>query len=155
MKTKHITLIAILIALSIVGSFIQVPSPAGTVAFDSLPGYVAAGLFGPMVGGVVGSLGHILNAATKGFPLTVPSHLIIAVFMFMAMAVYGYFYNKNKITAIVLATVINGPISLIPFAFIVGKEFAISMIIPLTFASLMNILLSAVIIPQLKRVIHE
>lgn len=154
MKTKQITTIAVLIALSVVGSLLKVPSPAGTVAFDSLPGYVAAGLFGPFIGGIVGSVGHLINAGLNGFPLTVPSHLIIAVFMFLAMAAYGYFYKKNKTLAVVSATLINGPISLIPFAFIVGKEFAIAMIIPLTVASLANILLATLVVPYVKRAIN-
>lgn len=155
MKTKTLTLIAVLVALSVVGSFLVIPSPAGTVAFDSLPGYVAAGLFGPVVGGFVGAFGHILNGAVKAFPLTVPSHLIIAAFMFLAMSAYGYFHKRNKVVAIVTATLINGPVSLIPFAFIVGKEFAISMIIPLTLASLVNIVLATIVIPYIKRAINE
>lgn len=151
MKTKSLTLTAILLALSVVGSLIVIPSPAGTVAFDSLPGYVASGLFGPFIGGFIGGIGHLINGSLKGFPLTLPSHLIIAAFMFIAMMVYGVFYKKNKTVSVVLATLINGPLSLIPFAFIVGKGFAISMIIPLTIASLVNILLATVLIPQLKR----
>ncbi len=155
MNTRKITMIGVLIALSVVGSFLIVPSPAGTVAFDSLPGYVAAGLFGPIVGGIVGSLGHIINATTKSFALGVPAHLFIAVFMFLAMAAYGLSYKKNKVIAVVVATLINGPLSLIPFYFMVGPGFAIGMILPLTVASLANILLATIILPSVKKAINE
>jgi uncharacterized membrane protein len=155
MNTKKIAIIGVLIALSVVGSFLVVPSPAGTVAFVSLPGYVAAGLFGPIIGGIVGSLGHLINAGVKSFALGIPSHLIIAGFMFLAMAVYGFMYKKNKILAIVLATLVNGPLSLVPFYFMVGPGFAIGMIVPLTVASLANTLLATLIIPSLKKVTNE
>jgi len=152
MKTKTFTLISVLIALSVVGSFIQIPSPAGTVAFDSLPGYVAAGVFGPVVGGFVGTIGHLLNASLKGFPLTLPIHLLISCFMFLAMVAFGFFYKKNKTVAIVTATLINGPFSLVPFVFIIGPEFVVAMLIPLTVASFVNILIAAIIVPSLKRI---
>ncbi len=155
MNTKKITIVGVLIALCVVGSLISVPSPAGTVAFDSLPGYVAAGLFGPFIGGIVGSIGHLINAGLKSFALGVPSHLIIACFMFLAMAVYGILYRMNKVLAIVVATFINGPLSLVPFYFMVGPGFAIGMIIPLTVASLVNILLATIIIPSLKKSLNE
>lgn len=155
MNTKKLTIVGVLLALTVVGSFLTVPSPAGTVAFDSLPGYVAAGLFGPVIGGIVGSLGHLINAGMKSFALTIPAHLIIAAFMFMAMAAYGALYPKTKIGAVVAATLINGPLSLVPFIFIVSKEFAVMMLLPLTFASLVNILLATLVIPRLKKLLNE
>lgn len=151
MNTKTITIIGVLIALSFIGSLITVPSPAGTVAFDSLPGYVAAGLFGPFVGGMVGSVGHLVNSGVKSFPLTIPTHLIISAFMFLAMTVYGVLYKRSKSLAIILATLVNGPLSLVPFYFMIGKEWAIGMIIPLTVASLANIAVATLIIPVLKK----
>ena len=48
--------IAILVALSGAGAFIKIPSPTGTVALDSAPGYLAAAVFSPLEGGIVGAL---------------------------------------------------------------------------------------------------
>ncbi|MGI6424678.1 MAG: hypothetical protein ACOX2A_05490 [Tepidanaerobacteraceae bacterium] len=45
-KTNTFALMGMFIALSIVGAFIKIPSPTGTVALDSAPGYTAALLLG-------------------------------------------------------------------------------------------------------------
>ncbi|MEW5920747.1 MAG: ECF transporter S component [Bacillota bacterium] len=46
MNVKKLVITALLITMSAVGGFIKIPSPTGTVAFDSLPGYLAAALLG-------------------------------------------------------------------------------------------------------------
>lgn len=51
---KRIARVAILVALSAVGAFIKLPSPTGTVALDSAPGFVAAAAFGPGEGAKIG-----------------------------------------------------------------------------------------------------
>ena len=50
---KRIARVAILIALSGVGALIKIPSPTGTVALDSAPGYFTAVAFGPVEGMIV------------------------------------------------------------------------------------------------------
>src|SRR5688500_8718746 len=76
---KRVARIAILIALSGVGALIKIPSPTGTVALDSAPGYFTAAAFGPLEGGLVAGLGHLFTAATTGFPLGIPMHLLVGV----------------------------------------------------------------------------
>ncbi|MGA3406539.1 MAG: ECF transporter S component, partial [Candidatus Bathyarchaeia archaeon] len=48
--------------LSVVGSFIHLPGPVQTVAFDSAPGFFAALLYGPLDGAAVCGLGHLATA---------------------------------------------------------------------------------------------
>jgi len=70
--------ISTLVALSVVGSFIHLPSPIGTVAFDSWPGFFAALYFGPFDGAIVTGLGHVATSIVNGFPLGI-LHLPIAL----------------------------------------------------------------------------
>ena len=59
--------ISLLVALSVIGSMLKVPSPTGTVAFDSLPGYFGAIVIGPKEGAIIAAFGHLASAATAGF----------------------------------------------------------------------------------------
>src|SRR5665648_13939 len=70
--------LALFSALSVVGSFIKIPSPVGSLAFDSFPGFFVALFFGPAEGALVSGLGHLATAATSGFPLGI-LHIPIAV----------------------------------------------------------------------------
>lgn len=54
---KRVARMAIFTALSVVGAFIKIPSPIGTVAMDSCPGYFSALAWGYREGGIVIALG--------------------------------------------------------------------------------------------------
>ena len=157
MKTKKIVIIAMLIALCTVGAFIKIPSPVATVSFDSLPGFVAAGLLTPVIGGFVGAAGHLISGLINGFPLGIVSHLVIAATMFFTMLAFGYFFKKGtvltKVISIVVAVLINGPIGLIPFMFLINPGFFIIMVLPLCIAALVNVLLATFILPSLQRIL--
>lgn len=142
-NVKTLTLVAMLIALSAVGALIKI---FNTVAFDSMPGYFAALYLGSLYGAIVIALGHLLTAVTSGFPLGVLNHLYIA----LQMAVYAYlfrvFYKKfNVYVAIVLTTLLNGPLAALLFVPIFGWGFFIAWVFPLTIASFINISLAALI----------
>ena len=85
--------LAIFTALSAVGSLLKIPSPVGSLAFDSCPGFFVALLFGPLEGALVCGLGHLATAAVSGFPLGV-LHVPIAVGMALAGVCIG---SINKI----------------------------------------------------------
>jgi uncharacterized membrane protein len=80
--------ISVFSALSVVGSFIHLPGPVQTVAFDSAPGFFAALFFGPVDGAIVTGLGHLTSASINGFPLGV-LHLPIAAGLAGAGATIG------------------------------------------------------------------
>ncbi len=150
-NTRKLTVYAILIALSVVGSYIVIPSVGGTISFDSFSGYLASCFFSPVAGGGIGALGHLITAFIKGFPLGLPAHLIVALTMFIAVTVFGFLYKKGaRVLAVIIGTILNGPVSLLPFLFIVGKEFYLAMLLPLTLASLLNILIAVVLYERLK-----
>ena len=141
----RISLVSALIGLSVAGAMVKIPSPVGTVALDSFPGYLASLLLGYVEGCIVIAFGHIATAFTAGFPLGIPVHLTIAAGMAVCALTLRFFYRRNKIAGIVAATVVNGIALLyvVSVAFGYGMGFFISMIVPLTFASAVNVLIAA------------
>lgn len=94
-------------ALSVVGSFIHLPSPVPTVAFDSAPGFFAALYFGPLDGFCVLGLGHLATAIVNGFPLGI-LHLPIALGLAVAGAAVGKINKKwNVFPAVATGIAIN------------------------------------------------
>jgi len=164
MKTKKVVLSAFFIALCFIGANIKV---MGTIAFDSLPAFLAAIMLGPIYGAVVGALGHFLTAFTSGFPLTVPVHLITMVTMALTMAafsvVYKFFSKKNKsiaiILSIVVAVIVNGPISLLVLSPLLlpmmGKAGIIALLPALSGVSALNAIIAIVVYKFLPRSLKE
>lgn len=105
-----LAVIAVFVALSAVGSLVKIPSPLGTVAFDSAPGFFVGIAFGGVPGAIVALIGHLITAAMTGFPLTLPMHLIIAVGMGLcawAFGVLGRRGNVGLVIGFVVAAVLN------------------------------------------------
>ncbi|SCX80351.1 ECF transporter S component [Alkaliphilus peptidifermentans] len=153
---KKLVKIALLISLSAVGAHIKIQ---GSIAFDSLPGFFAALYMGPLVGGLIGLLGHLLSAITAGFPLTLPMHLFISLQMFFIVWIFGVLHKRINLTAaIIIGTLLNGPGAALlasGMAVILGLPFSgftmfLFLWIPLTIASALNVLLASFIYRQLK-----
>ena len=155
MKLRKMILFAVLIALSAVLAYVKIPiPPIATLAFDSLPGFVAAALINPIAGGIIGAIGHFFTALYSGFPLGILSHGIIMGTMFITMLVFGLLYrNGMKTLAAIAAVLLNGPLSLVPFIFILGWGVVAGMIIPLTIAAFVNVVLAMAIIPMVKKAV--
>ncbi|WOP18269.1 ECF transporter S component [Raineyella sp. LH-20] len=100
-SARKVAVMAIFIALSAVGSLVKLPSPLGTVALDSAPGFFAAVAFGGWVGFVVAAVGHLLTAALTGFPLTLPLHLLIAVGMGVCALVFSWLARRGTVGMVV------------------------------------------------------
>lgn len=146
-KTKMFTLMGLFIALSAVGAFIKVPSPTGTVALDSAPGFVAALLLGPGPGAFVAAMGHLLTSLFAGFPMTLPIHIIVALEMAVFAAIYGHMGKGNLVAAVIIVSLLNGVIA--PATFIpmpqFGLAFFTAMLVPLLVASAANVIVSALV----------
>ena len=145
--TKTLALMGMFIGLSAIGAAIKLPSPTGTVAFDSAPGFAAALILGPGYGALAAALGHLFTSLFSGFPMTIPLHLLVAVQMSVAAGVYGLLKQKSFVIAIIAAVLINGIGA--PACFILipgfGMGFFLGMVVPLLVASLANVLVSALI----------
>ncbi|HHV62617.1 MAG TPA: ECF transporter S component [Firmicutes bacterium] len=145
--------VAVFIALSAIGGFIKIPSPTGTVALDSMPGYLGALVCGSPEGAIIAALGHIFSAATVGFPMTLPIHLFVSIQMAAYAAAFGYVAMRLNIVAATVASVIlNGIIA--PALFIplpgFGMAFFTGMVLPLVIGSAINVILAAVLFGALK-----
>jgi uncharacterized membrane protein len=152
-NTKKLVLMAMFIALSFIGAYIKIPSPVGSIAFDSMAGYLAGLVFGGGLGGVVGFLGHILTSANTGFPLSLPVHLIVAFMMFISVYLYGLTYEKiNVFVAAFLGILVNGVVS--PLALLLFPQFGWPFFLGITpfllIASTLNVILSIVVYIPLK-----
>jgi|GEM_PF-156345 len=145
-KTVLIARIGIFVALSVIGAFLKLPSPTGTVALDSAAGYFSALAFGALPGGVIAALGHLVSAATAGFPLTLPIHGLIAVQMSIFAALFGFLAKRiNLPVAFIVATLLNGilaPLSMVP---LFGIGFFMAMVLPLLIGSAINVGLAGLV----------
>lgn len=141
MNVKKLVIAALFIALSFVGAQIKI---MGSIAFDSMAGFLGTLMLGPVFGAIIGAIGHFLTAATTGFYLTLPVHFIIMVDMAFTMIFFGLIYkalkNVSKLTAYIVsgvaAVVINGPVSLVMLIPMLGKGiFAMAPILSLAAAA--------------------
>lgn len=144
-KLKRIVLLSMFIALCFIGSVIKMPSPTGTVAFDSMPAFLAASLLGPGPGAAIGLLGHLMTASSAGFPLTLPIHLLIGFQMAAVCWIYGILFRKvNRYVAVLIGILFNGvgaPAMLILMPGF-GTAFFAAMVLPLSVGSFINIIVA-------------
>ncbi len=137
--------LAILVALSVVGAFVKLPSPTGTVALDSAPAFLAGAAFSPLQGSIVGIIGHLITSLTAGFPLGLPVHLLVAAEMGVFVWVFGYLYrNVNAWVAVVVGVLLNGVFGAAIMIFIGGPGMFAALVLPLTVGSAVNILVAEV-----------
>lgn len=144
--TYRLSLLAAFVALCVVGSFVKIPSPTGTVALDSLPGFFSALSLGYGEGALVAFLGHIFTSLNVGFPLGVFVHLLIALEMGGIALLFRFvFLRVGAFAAIATGTVANGilaPLSLTP---LFGWGFFLGIVPSLVVGSCINILLAVVL----------
>jgi uncharacterized membrane protein len=153
--SKQVARMAVLVALSGVGAFIKIPSPTGTVALDSAPGYLGALAFGSKEGALIAALGHLLSAGTVGFPLSLPLHLFVAAQMALFAAVFGYLQRRVGMgTAVVAASLLNGVGAPAIFALLpgFGPAFFGAMLLPLLVASTVNVVAAALLFKALRKI---
>ncbi|MEW6226784.1 MAG: ECF transporter S component [Bacillota bacterium] len=149
---RRVARMALFVALSAVGALIKIPSPTGTVALDSCPGYFSAISFGWLEGGIVAAVGHIFTAATTGFPLSVPIHILIAVEMAIFAAAFWWVNRRfGIIPAVIVATLLNGVVAAFVMVPIGGMGLALGLLAPLTVGSAINIIIAAVAYAIVKR----
>lgn len=151
MNAKKITLIALFIALSLIGAQIKL---VYSIALDAMPAFLAAAVLGPIPGALVGFLGHMLTAVTSGFPFTLPIHLIIGASMAVVCWIFGVGAGKLPRTLNVgLAIFLNGVAA--TFVSVLAMEWVglipqwqmmfMALIGPLLLASTVNVILAGVL----------
>lgn len=153
-KTAFLSRIAILLALSLVGSYLKFPSPIGSIALDSLAGYLGVIILGPGAGALILALGHLFSALGGGFVLG-PFHFLIALLMAFCGFIFSLLLKYNVFLAVVVTAFCNGVAAiaiLIPFF---GLGFFTALTLSLTAAAIVNLLLAVVISNFLKGKINN
>jgi riboflavin transporter len=154
-KTKNMVLLALFIAMSVVGGYIKIPNPVtSSIAFDSLPAYLGTLIFGGLPGAVIGLVGHLSSAAIGGFPLSLPIHILVAFQMFIIMIIFNFVAKKvNLLSAIVIGILLNGvgaPACLILIPGMGMPVFA-GAVVPLTITSIFNVVIAVLIYKPLRK----
>lgn len=153
---RRVARMATFIALSVVGAFIKIPSPTGTVAMDSCPGYFSALAWGYAEGGIVIALGHIATAASVGFPLGV-LHILIAMLMIVAAALFRLGraiapsrWGLDIVMPVLLGGTFNGLMALL-LAPLLGWGLAVAVTPSLLVASYINTIVASVTFSTVKK----
>lgn len=151
-STREIAWLGLFLAFTFVGSLLKIPSPAGTVALDAAPAFLAALFFGPWMGGIVGFAGHLLSALYVGFPLTLPMHLIIGSEMFIICAVVGGVARFHSLFSLIIGWLLNSFAAPALFIFLpgLGFTFFLTMVVPLMIGSAVNLLIAGLVFSRLK-----
>jgi ECF transporter S component (folate family) len=112
---KQICAMAILIAISIVlGRFFSIRTPVVTIGFGFLPVVIAAVLYGPLVGGLVGAAADFIGAVLFPIAAFFPGFTLTA---FLTGAIYGILLHRKersamRILAAVAITIVLGDLIL-------------------------------------------
>lgn len=152
LTTKKMVVTAMMIALSVILSFPQFKIN-GSIGFDALPAFLGAIILGPILGGVIGFIGHMTSAALTGFLMTPLVHFVVAIFMFISCALFGVArLYTNRYVAVVVGIVLNAPVTLAVAAFVIDLSAPgaftptfMALILPLTIASSVNVIMAEMI----------
>ncbi|ADL12300.1 ECF transporter S component [Acetohalobium arabaticum] len=149
-QARNLVKMALFTALSGIGAWLTFPSPIGTVALDSAPGYFLGLMAGGWQGAIVLCLGHLLSAVKMGFPLG-PIHLLVGILMGGCGLAVSYLYQRvNVVITIIVGSLLNGVVvnaCLIP---LLGIGFFAGMTPILLLASVVNIILAVLLYRLLK-----
>ncbi|MGV8146949.1 MAG: ECF transporter S component [Alkaliphilus sp.] len=154
MKTKKLVLTALLIATSFLGAYVHFPGT--TIALDSMPAFFAALMINPFVGLLVGVFGHFFTALLRGFPMSLPVHMMIMFGMAITMLAFGYTYKMVKATekikliiAMAVGMLFNAPIVLMLVSLVIG--WGIFAMLPiLLVGAFVNIFIAVILFQLLK-----
>jgi len=143
------------IALSVVGGMIKIPAIIGSVALDLSPALIAAILLGPIKGGVVAFLGHLASSFVAGFPLGA-FHFLIALEMFVIVWGFGLLYDRlHNFLSFSFVVILNSIVAPLPFYFLMGKAFYVSIIPSLFIGSVINGLVAILVSSKLFNMITK
>ncbi|ARA99309.1 MULTISPECIES: ECF transporter S component [Geobacillus] len=143
--------LAVCMALSVIGSFIKLPTFVGSIALDSAPALVAAAVLGPQAGATVAGLGHFISAYIGGWPLG-PFHWLVACEMAVLGALFAAMYGRGwRFGGAIAFFVGNVFLAPLPLVVAFGWPLVIAVIPPLSVATAMNILIAMAVMPSVVR----
>jgi uncharacterized membrane protein len=152
MPARKISLLALFIALSVIGASIKIPSFVGSIALDAFPAMLAGVLIGKKNGAIVATFGHLISAYFAGFPLTVPVHIIIAVEMAVIVWVFSILYQSgNKIVAGLFFVITNSFLAPLPLIIMLPTGFYFTIWPFLLMGASFNTIIALILIPRFKK----
>lgn len=155
MSAKKLSLLALFIALSVIGASIKIPAFITSIALDAFPAMLAAVLLGGKRGAIVAAFGHLVSALIGGFPLG-PMHLVIAVEMAVIVWCFSLIYQSGKkTTAGLFFVLMNSFIAPIPFIFMLGKGFYFTIWPSLLVGASFNTIIALILIPRFKKMFES
>ncbi|TKI70617.1 ECF transporter S component [Lysinibacillus mangiferihumi] len=151
-KLMSLTLTAMVAAICAVGAVIKIPSFVSSAALDSAPAFLSVAFLSPVLAGIAGLIGHLITALTSSLPYG-PLHLIIAVEMFIVVWLFGVMHKKGMhFWKWPVALILNGVIAPLPFYFIISPAFFWGSLASIFMATVINLLIVAVVMPILSKV---
>ena len=151
-RLTKLTLTAMVAAICAVGAVIKIPAIISTAALDSAPAFLSVVFLSPVLAGVAGGIGHFITALTTGFPFG-PLHIIIAVEMVIVVWIFGIMHKKGlHFWKWAVALFLNGVVAPLPFYFIISPAFYWASLTSLPLATLINLVIVAIVIPILSKV---
>ncbi|HEX6595068.1 MAG TPA: ECF transporter S component [Bacillota bacterium] len=155
MDIKKISLLALFIALSVIGSFIKIPAVVGSIALDAFPALLAVVLIGTTAGAVVAGMGHMVSAYIGGMTLG-PLHIIVAMGMALIVWVFGVIYKSDRrMLAGVIFVLCNSFMIPLPFAFIMSMPFYVALIPSLLVGASVNTVIALILIPRVETIFQK
>lgn len=160
MKTKEITVAAILIALSVILSFVKIQ---GSVAFDLLPSIVGGILFlknnkrikAALITGTIALLGNLATSLTSGFPYGADIHVVVAICMFAVGFCFAMIYAEKNILRIILSVVVAILLNLasLPYvAHVISPVVAGSLVGPILIGASISIIVGIIVGQRMNKV---
>jgi uncharacterized membrane protein len=155
MSARKMSLLALFIALSVIGASIKIPSFVGSIALDAFPALLAVVLIGKKNGAMVAAFGHLISAYFAGFPLG-PMHLVIAVEMAVLVWCFGIIYQTGKKRIAGLFFILtNSFLAPLPFIFMLGIGFYASILPSLLVGATLNTIIALILIPRFKKMFES
>lgn len=151
MSSKKLSLLALFIALSVIGASIKIPAIVGSIALDAFPALLASILLGKRMGAIIAGFGHILSSLIAGMPLG-PMHLIIALEMAVIVWCFSVIYQSGKRKFAGLFFVLsNSLLAALPMLFLLGKGFYFALLPSLFIGAFFNVFVALLFIPRFEK----
>jgi len=155
MSAKRISLLALFLALSVIGASLKIPAAIGSVALDLFPALLAAIFLGRMSGMIVASFGHILSALIVGMPLG-PIHIMIALEMAVIVWVFQFIYDHHRLKLAGFFVIMSNTfIAPIPMFFLFDMNFYIAVLPSLFVGSIVNTVVSIWLAPKIEGIFNK
>lgn len=152
MSARMTSLLALFIALSVVGGFVKIPAIVGSIALDFFPALMAAIYLGRRSGMIVAGVGHLASAFIGGMPLG-PLHIIVAIAMAFIVLGFQVIYKKGHlIIAGIFVVMTNALVAPLPLLFFFSLEFYIALLPSLLVGSLVNTLVALILAPRFQHI---